>query len=147
MRQSTIDPEKTVVVAPFAASGLAATRMLAELAVERAVKRDVAGALAAIEDASVLIDVIEDQLEIARVNVVLGEAYLALRNADEAKRCFEAGFMFLLSAQDHEGCARAVLGIARALQLVGDSRARDAFQYAGLLQAEGHGQRDAVRAT
>src|SRR5688572_2066894 len=43
MRQSTFDPEKTVEVTAFAASGLAATRMLAEAALERAVKQDVTG--------------------------------------------------------------------------------------------------------
>lgn len=136
MRQSTFDPEKTIVVTAFAASGLAATRMLAEVALERAVKQDVAGARAALEDAQVLIDVIEDPLERARVGVVLGEALLALRDADPARACFESAFMALLAAQDHAGCARAVLGIARALQLQGDARARDAFDYAGLLQAE-----------
>jgi hypothetical protein len=136
MRQSTFDPEKTIVVTAFAASGLAATSMLAEVALERAVKQDVSGARAALEDAAVLIDVIEDPLEGARVRVVLGEALLALRDAEPARACFEAAFMALLSAQDHAGCARAVLGIARALQLQGDARARDAFDYAGLLQAE-----------
>ena len=136
MRHSTFDPDKTVVVTAFAASGLAATRMLAEVALERAVKQDVSGARAAIEDASVLIDVIEDPLEAARVHVVLGEALLALRDARAARACFEGAFMTLLSAQDRAACARAVLGIARALQLMGDPRARDAFDYAGLLQAE-----------
>jgi hypothetical protein len=136
MRQSTFDPEKTIVVTAFAASGLAATRMLAEVALERAVKQDIAGARAALEDAEVLIDVIEDPLEAARVRVVLGEALLALRDADAARSCFEGAFMPLLSARDRGDCARAVLGIARALQLKGDARARDAFDYAGLLQAE-----------
>lgn len=136
MRQSTFDPEKTIVVTAFAASGLAATRMLAEAALERAVKQDVAGARAAIEDASVLIDVIEDPVEAARVLVVLGEALLALRDARAARACFEGAFTTLLSAPDRADCARAVLGIARALQLTGDRRARDAFGYAGLLQTE-----------
>lgn len=136
MRQSTFDPEKTIVVTAFAASGLAATRMLAEVALERAVKQDVAGARAALEDAEVLIDVIEDPLECARVKVVCGEALLALRDADGAKACFEGAFMPLLSAHDRAGCARAVLGIARALQQMGDVRSRDAFDYAHLLQAE-----------
>lgn len=136
MRQSTFDPEKTIVVTAFAASGLAATRMLAEVALERAVKQDVAGARAAIEDAAVLLDVIEDPVEGARVRVVLGEAVLALRDADAARAYFERAFMVLLAAQDRSTCARAVLGIARALQLMGDARARDAFDYAGLLQAE-----------
>lgn len=136
MRQSTVDPEKTAEVTAFAASGLAAARMLAELALERAVKQDVNGARSAIEDAEILVDVIEDRLELARVSVVLGEALLALRDSNAARACFEASFMTLLSAQDHAGCARAVLGIARALQLAGDIRARDAFDYAGLLQEQ-----------
>jgi hypothetical protein len=136
MRQSTYDPEKTIVVTAFAASGLAATRLLAEVALERAVKQDVSGARSAIEDAEVLLDVIEDPLEAARVKIVLGEALLALRDAQPARACFEGAFMALLAAQDHGGCARAVLGIARALQSIGDARARDAFEYAGLLQAE-----------
>ena len=136
MRQSTFDPEKTIVVTAFAASGLAATRMLAEVALERAVKQDINGARAALEDAQVLIDVIEDPVERARVGIVLGEALLALRDAEPARACFEGAFMALLSAQDHGGCARAVLGIARALQQQGDARARDAFEYAHLLQAE-----------
>lgn len=136
MRQSTFDPDKTIVVTAFAASGLAATRMLAEVALERAVKQDISGARAAIEDASVLLDIIEDPMEAARVRVVLGEAFLALRDAEAARACFEGAFMTLLSAQDRATCARAVLGIARALRLTGDARARDAFHYAGLLQAE-----------
>jgi len=136
MRQSTFDPEKTIEVTAFAASGLAASRMLAELALERAVKRDVAGARAAIEDADMLIDVLDDTLESARVSVVLGEALLALRDAGAAKERFENAFMTLLWARDRATSARAVLGIARALQLSGDQRARDVFTYAGLLQAE-----------
>ena len=136
MRQSTFDPEKTIVVTAFAASGLAATRMLTEVALERAVKQDVAGAHAALADAEVLIDVIEDPLESARVRVVFGEALLALRDAERARACFEGAFMALLAGLDRTTCARAVLGIARALQQMGDARARDAFEYAHLLQAE-----------
>src|SRR5205085_12389467 len=100
MRQSTYDPEKTIVITAFTASGLAATRMLAELALERAVKQDVGGARGAVEDADTLLDLLEDPLEIARVNVVLGEAMLALRDAMDARKRFEKAFMTLLAAYD-----------------------------------------------
>lgn len=135
MRQSTFDPDKTVVVTAFAATGLAATRMLSELALERAVKRDVAGARAAIEDALVLVEVIEDPIEAARVEVVIGEALLALPDPKEAHARFERAFSKLLLAGEHASSARAVLGIARALQLMGDDRARTAFDYAHVLNA------------
>lgn len=136
MRQSTFDPEKTIVITAFTASGLAATRMLAELALERAVKQDIGGARGAIEDADTLLDLVDDPLEIARVDVVLGEAFLALRDATEARTRFEKAFMPLLAASDRANAARAVLGIARALQIAGDQRSRDVFEYANLLQAE-----------
>ena len=133
--QTYSDPDATVPSSAFALSAVAAARMLAERAMTCAVAQDVASARAAIEDATVILDGVGDDSESARVAVLLGEALLAVRDARAAHEQFERAFVRLL-VHDREACARSVLGIARALQMLGDTRSKHAFEYAGYLQRE-----------
>lgn len=133
-RSTSIDADDTVRTSAFASSARATARLLAGMAIDRAVRRDEAGARAAIDDASLVLETIDDPVEAARISILVGEALLALRDATAARERFERSFVALLAGGDRVEAARAVLGVARSLQLLGDARSRSAFEYAGLLR-------------
>ena len=131
-RYESGDPDATQPIDALRPA-LAVARGLAEVAIERAVQRDAVAARAAIDDVSVVLANAADDAEAARVRILVGEALLALREPALARERFERSFLPLLANDDRAGSARAVLGVARALQMLGDAGARDAFAYAELL--------------
>ena len=129
-----IELDETRRITAFPSSAIESARALAGAAIERAVQGDAAGAQAALEGVSVVLEAMsDDDVEAARVNILVGEALLALREPEKARERFERAFLLLLANEQRAESARAVLGVARALQMLGDARSRNAFEYAEIL--------------
>lgn len=62
-----------------------------------------------------------------------GEALLATHDAHRAKARFQDALATFEAEDDRPGTARALLGLARALHMLGDAAARAALEDAGLL--------------
>jgi hypothetical protein len=127
------DPDATERSTPFHTRALDAARALAELAIERATHRDPQTARNAVEDALLLLDAADDPAAAAHVWIRLGEALLALHEARRAQERFEAAFTVLDAPTEIAGRARARLGTAHALHVLGDPSARAAYEDAGEL--------------
>lgn len=69
----------------------------------------------------------------AHAAIALGEALLVAHDAHRAKTRFADALRVLEAEADLPGSARAMLGLARALQMLGDTAARAALEDAGLL--------------
>jgi tetratricopeptide (TPR) repeat protein len=123
--------EDTERSTPFHSRAIDAARALAELALERAMDRDHETARNAIADALVVLDAADDPPSAAGVWIVLGEALLALYEGRRAQERFAAALVVLDPTNDVAGRARALLGIGRALHMLGDPAARTAYEQAG----------------
>lgn len=128
-----LDPDDTERSSAFAPSAIDAARVLAELAIERARRGDAQIARQSIDDAAVLLEAADEPVATARVSLLLGDALLSLHEAHRAKARFAEALHVLEAEEDLAGSARALLGLARALQMLGDAAARNAFEDAGLL--------------
>lgn len=137
-----VDTERSTAFAPRA---IDAARVLADLALERVLRGDAETARQSIENATVLLDAADEPVLGARISLPLGEALLHLHEAHRAKACFASALHVLEAEEDLVGSARALLGLARALHLLGDAAARGAFEDAGLLY-EDLGDEETARA-
>lgn len=111
-------------------------RLFAELAQEHVTLGEMGDARAAAEDALLILDTITDPQSLAEVSLVLGETLLALHEAHRAKERFVASMPAFDLHGDATRAARARLGVARAMRMLGDPAARPMFEDAGTLFEE-----------
>lgn len=127
----TFDPDDTEPSTPFRTKAIDCARALAEVALERAKDRDFETARSSVGDALLVLDAADDPRAAARVWILLGEALVELHEARRAQERFEAALVVLGPTEDVAGRARALLGTARSLQMLGDPAARAAYEEAG----------------
>jgi len=128
-----LGPDDTARSTPFASTAHDAARVLADLAIERATRRDADAARQAIEDAELVLEGVEDVKAAARIRISIGEAFLELRETLAAQERFEHALETLGEDGPVDARARALLGVARALAGRREGAARAAFEEAGLL--------------
>lgn len=120
-------------------------RTLAELAADHAERGELREARSAAYDALLVLDTLDDTLAAARVSLTLGDVLLRLHEAHRARERFEAAVAAFDALSDVALAARARLGAARALLMLGDPAGRAALEDAGTLY-EDLGDEDMVRA-